>query len=43
MKKVSTIIFVFVVSLMLSFPAYAQTAKEAVTGLKNYTPDVNPV
>jgi len=34
MKKAATIIFVFVISLMLSFPVYAQTAKEAVMGLK---------
>lgn len=34
MKKASAVIFVFAVSLMLSVPVYAQTAKEAVMGLK---------
>jgi hypothetical protein len=34
MKKYALIIFIFVISIMLSVPVYAQTAKEALMGLK---------
>jgi hypothetical protein len=34
MKKYALIIFIFVISIMFSVPVYAQTAKEAVMGLK---------
>lgn len=34
MKKYALIIFIFVISIMLSVPVYAQTAKDALMGLK---------